>query len=113
MATKTSSSDVSAPNSNREIISDDDLIRGFVLALGAGGRKARTIFIYEDSIRRLSTFARSLGLPILATMDRTVVRHWLSSHFSGDKTGLEDRIKHYQSVGLHRRLPPPNINSHA
>ena len=86
MVSKTSSSDVSAPNSGREPISDDDLIRGFVLALGAGGRKARTLFIYEDSIRSLSEFARGLGLPGLATMDRTHIRHWLTSlHQKGNK----------------------------
>ena len=35
MVSKSSSSDVSAPNAIREPISDDDLIRGFLLALGA------------------------------------------------------------------------------
>ena len=75
MTTKTSRSDVSAPNSNREQISDKDLIRGFILALGAGGRKAKTLYIYEESIQMLSDFAESLGLPSLATMDRKVVRH--------------------------------------
>ena len=86
MATKRSSSDVYAPNYNREPISDEDLIRGFILALGAGGRKAKTLTIYEDSIRMLSDFARSLGLPSLATMDRTHVRHWLTSlHQKGNK----------------------------
>ena len=79
MVSKSSSSDVSAPNYGPEPISDDDLIRGFILALGAGGRKSRTLFIYEDSIRKLSDFARSLSLSGLATMDRIVVRHWLSS----------------------------------
>ena len=86
MVSKTSSSNVNAPNSGRELISDDDLIRSFVLALGAGGRKSRTLFIYEDSIRRLSEFTRSLGLPGLATMDRIHIRHWLSSlHQHGNK----------------------------
>ncbi len=86
MTSRSSSSDVSASNSSREPISDDDLIRGFILALGAGGRKPRTLFIYEDSIRKLSDFARNLGLSGLATMDRVVVRHWLSSlHQRGNK----------------------------
>ncbi len=86
MVAKRSSSDVYAPNSNRESISDDDLIRGFVRALGAGGRKSGTLFIYEDSIRALSKFARNLGLPSLAIMDRTHIRHWLSSlHQKGNK----------------------------
>ena len=79
MVSKASSSDVSAPNFNREPMSDEDLIRGFILALGAGGRKAKTLTIYYDSIRMLSDFARSLGLPGLATMDRTHIRHWLTS----------------------------------
>ena len=86
MVSKTTSSDVSAPNSVREPISDDDLIRGFILALGAGGRKSRTLFIYEDSIRNLSDFARTLGLSRLAAMDRVVIQHWLSSlHQQGNK----------------------------
>ena len=86
MVSKSSSSDVSASNYGPEPISDDDLIRGFILALGAGGRKSRTLFIYEDSIRKLSDFARSLSLSGLATMDRIVVRHWLSSlHQQGNK----------------------------
>ena len=86
MVAKPSSSDVNAPNSDRGLISDDDLIRGFIMALGAGGRKSRTLFIYEDSIRSLSDFARNLGLPSLATMDRTYIRHWLSSlHQKGNK----------------------------
>ena len=76
MVSKSSSSEVSAPNFNRESISDEDLIRGFLLALGAGGRKGKTLHIYEESIRMLSDFAQSLGLPSLATMDRTHIRHW-------------------------------------
>ena len=47
MASKSSSSDVSASNHSSEPLSDDDLIRGFTLALGAEGRKPRTLFIYE------------------------------------------------------------------
>ena len=35
MVSKTSSSDVSAPTLSREPISDEDLLRGFLLALGA------------------------------------------------------------------------------
>ena len=85
MTTKSSSSDVSAANYNRESTSED-LIRGFLLALGAGGRKAKTLDIYQKSIVALSDFARSLGLPGLATMDRTHIRHWLTSlHQKGNK----------------------------
>ena len=51
MTSKTTSSDICAANSEPESIPDDDLIRGFLLSLGAGGRKQRTLFIYEDSIR--------------------------------------------------------------
>ena len=81
MVSRTSSSDV-----NHESISDDDLLRGFILALAAGGRKQETLIIYEDSIRMLSEFARSLGLPGLAATDRNVVRHWLTSlHQKGNK----------------------------
>ena len=54
--------------------------------MGARGRKQRTLFIHEDSIRRLSEIASGLGLPGLATMDRNVVRHWLTSlHQRGNK----------------------------
>ena len=86
MVSKTSSSDVSAPTLSREPISDEDLLRGFLLALGAGGRKQKTLHIYEESIRMLSDFAQSLGLPGLAAMDRTHIRHWLASlHQKGNK----------------------------
>ena len=51
MVSKRSSSDVNAPNFGREPISDEDLIRGFILALGAWGRKEKTLTIYYDSIR--------------------------------------------------------------
>ena len=86
MAAKSSSSDVYAPNYNRESISDEDLIRGFLLALGAGGRKDKTLDIYQKSIAALSNFAQNLGLPGLATMDRTHIRHWLASlHQKGNK----------------------------
>ena len=92
MATKTSGSDVSAPKSNRKPISYDDLIRGVVLALGAGGRKARTLVIYEGIKRGLSKFARSLGHSVLATMDRNVVRHCPSSlHQAGNKAATTPR----------------------
>ena len=50
MAQQSSSSDVSTPNFNREPISDEDVIRGFILALGAGGGKQKTLTICEDSI---------------------------------------------------------------
>ena len=77
---------ISAPDSNLEWRSDEELVRGFLLALGAGGRKQRTLQIYEDSIRRLSDFAGFQGLPGLATMDRTHIRHWLTTlHQKGNK----------------------------
>ena len=86
MASTRSSSDVYAPNFNAETVPDEDLIRGFLLALGAGGRKAKTLHIYEESIFMLLKFARSLGLPGLAAMDRTHIRHWLASlHQKGNK----------------------------
>ena len=86
MVSKTSSSDVNAPNYPEEPISDEDLILGFILALGVGGRKQKTLTIYEDSIQMLSDFARSLGLPGLSAMNRTHIRHWLTSlHQRGNK----------------------------
>ena len=58
MVSGTSSSDVCAPNVERGPISYEDLLRGVVLALRAGGRKEKTLLIYEDSIRMFSEFAR-------------------------------------------------------
>ena len=57
MVTERSSSDISAPNFKGSPIADNELIRGFILALGAGGRKERTLYIYEESIRTISDFA--------------------------------------------------------
>ena len=87
MVTKSSSSDVPAPNSHEslaprdvsESISDDALLRGFTLSLGASGRAEKTLSIYAKSVRALSQFALDRGLPGLSEMDRNVVRHWLTS----------------------------------
>ena len=79
MATESASSHVRAPNSRPEALSDDLLLRGFLLSLGAAGRKPKTAEVYRDSIRALSDFAHGLGLPGLVEMDRTVIRHWLTS----------------------------------
>ena len=88
MPPKTSRSHTSAPNYQVEPISDEDLIRGFLLDLGASGRTARTAVIYGDSINRLSAFARIMGFPPLAIMGRDHVRHWLSSLYqAGNKPG--------------------------
>jgi len=75
VVSQSSRSDITTPNFKREQVSDEDVIRGFILALGAGGRKQRTLTIYEDSIRMLSVFARDLGLPGLTAVDRTHIRH--------------------------------------
>ena len=86
MLSKSSSSELSAPNFDQEPTSDDGLLRGFLLSLEAGGRKEKTLYIYEESIRMLSDFAESLGLPGLASMDRTHVRYWLTRlHQKGNK----------------------------
>ena len=74
MVSQSSRSDITTPNFKREQVSDEDVIRGFILALGAGGRKQKTLTIYEDSIRMLSVFARDLGLPGLTAVDRTHIR---------------------------------------
>ena len=88
MASKTSRWHVSAPNFPPEPISDEVLIRGFLLDLGASGRSSKTLFIYGDSVRRLSDFARNMGFSPLATMGRDHVRHWLASmHQAGTKPG--------------------------
>jgi len=89
---------VSGPNSNLECKSDDELVRGFLLALGAGGRKQRTLQIYEDSIRMISNFAGSQGLPGLATMERFHIRHWLTTlHQKGNKPSTVS--VRYRSLG--------------
>ena len=88
MKTRTPSSHVSVANYQLEPISDQDLIRGFLLDLGASGRSEKTLFIYGDSIRRLSAFGHDLGFPPLATMGKDHVRHWLASlHQKGNKPG--------------------------
>ena len=80
------SSHVSVPNYQDEPISDEDLIRGFLLDLGASGQSPKTLFTYGDSVRRLSAFGRELGFPPLAVMVNDHVRHWLSSlHQIGNK----------------------------
>jgi len=63
MPTKTPSSHVSVPNYQSEPISDEDLIPGFLLDLGASGRSSKTLFICGDSVKRLSAFGRELGFP--------------------------------------------------
>ena len=86
MAVKAASSHKSASNYALDPISDEQLIRGFILSLGASGRKAKTLHIYEESVRKLSQFAMELGLPGLAKMSRIDVRHWLMAlHQSGNK----------------------------
>ena len=75
MVPRSSRSDITTPNFKREQVSDEDVIRGVILALGAGGRKQKPPTIYEDSIRMLPVFARDLGLPGLTAMDRTHIRH--------------------------------------
>ena len=88
MSTQMSSSDVSAPNYHPEPISDEDLIRGFELSLGASGRRDKTLQVYTDSIKALSNYAREEGLPPLAAMNREHVRYWLTSlHKKGNKPG--------------------------
>ncbi len=80
------SSQVPVPNYHEEPISDDDSARGFLLDLGASGRSEKTIFIYGDSVKRLSAFGHELGFPPLALMDKDHVRHWLTSlHQKGNK----------------------------
>jgi integrase/recombinase XerC len=86
MADTRASSHVSVPNYQLEAISDEGLIRVFLLDLGASGRAAKTTYIYGDSVKRLSAFGRELGFPPLALMDKDHVRHWLSSlHQTGNK----------------------------
>ena len=63
MVAKRSNSDVSAPNFTREPISDVDLIRGFLLALGAGGRKQKTLDIYEKASSPFPTSPGVSGYP--------------------------------------------------
>ena len=46
MVSRTSSSDIYAPVVERGPISDDDLLLSFLLALGAGGRKEKTLLNY-------------------------------------------------------------------
>ena len=63
MNARSSSSLSYSPNFQPGIPSDDTLIRGFILALGAAGRKETTLYIYDESIRSLSSFAKERDLP--------------------------------------------------
>ena len=77
-----------SPPITTETISDIDLIRGFLLELGASGRVQRTQDVYQGAVQHLSSFARKMGFPPLATMERDHVRHWLSSLYkAGNKPG--------------------------
>jgi site-specific recombinase XerD len=78
----------SASNSLHEPISDEDLIRGFLLDLGATGRVDRTRAIYGGAVRHLSAFARKEQMPCLVEMQRDHVRFWLQSLYDrGNKPG--------------------------
>jgi site-specific recombinase XerD len=86
VATKSSSSHVSASNYQSECVSDEDLIRGWKLDLSARGLAKGTLSIYSDSVQRLSKFAKGMDFPPLAEMGRQHVRHFLASlHQAGNK----------------------------
>ena len=88
MSAQSSNSHSSAPNYSSEIISDETLMRGFRLDLGAAGRAEKTQSIYCESTTQLSQFAESMGFPGLAQMNKDHVRHWLASlHKKGNKPG--------------------------
>jgi len=91
------SSQVPVPNYHEEPISDDDSARGFLLDLGASGRSEKTIFIYGDSVKRLSAFGHELGFPPLALMDKDHVRHWLTSLHQKDNKPASVHVR-YRSV---------------
>ena len=74
MVSRTSGSELSAPNYNHEPLLDEYLSRGFFLTLGAGGCKEKSLHTCEESIRMLFDFARNPGFPGLATTDRTHLR---------------------------------------
>ena len=71
------SSHGSAPNFPLEPISDDDLLRGYFLALGAEGRKDKTLVTCQESLDQLRTFARREELPPLIALERDHLRAWL------------------------------------
>ena len=95
MKNRRPSSHVYAPNFQPEPISNDDLIRGFLLALGGSGRRERTLEIYGQSLKMLSDFVRSNGLPCLVEMQAEHVRFWLKS--------LYDRGNKHSSVSVRYR----------
>jgi hypothetical protein len=63
MTNNSSRSHVSVPNFGLEPISDEDLIRGFLLDLGTSGRSEKTIFIYGDSAPSALGVRPEYGLP--------------------------------------------------
>ncbi len=66
MKNRRPNSHLSAPNVQPEPISDEDLIRSFLLALGSSGKREKTLTIYGESVKMLSNFARAEGMPCLA-----------------------------------------------
>ena len=76
------SSHVFLPNHQEEPISDEDLIREFLLDLRPSDRYEKDILIYGDSAKRLSAFGREPGFPPLALMNDppewSAVADWLS-----------------------------------
>lgn len=86
MKTKNTSSHVSAPNVTSGLIADEQLLKGFLLAMGASGRKPKTLIVYEESIGKLSAFGKGMGFPPLVAMTPEHVRHWLMClHQRGNK----------------------------
>jgi site-specific recombinase XerD len=97
MVKKRPRSHVYAPNYKPEAISDEDLTRGSLLDLGASGRSPKTLFIYGDSVKRLSAFARDLDFPPLAVMDKDHVRHWLLSLYENENKPATVHVR-YRSI---------------
>ena len=63
MVSKRSSSDISAPNFPGKAITDDNLIRGFILALGAGGRKEKLSISMKEASGCFRTSPREPWAP--------------------------------------------------
>ncbi|MFH1483249.1 MAG: tyrosine-type recombinase/integrase [Chloroflexota bacterium] len=79
MKTGRPKSHIYAPNVQAEPISNEDIIRSFLLSLGGSGRVERTLETYGQALRMLVEFAKREGLPALVEMEPDHLRYWLQS----------------------------------
>ncbi len=88
MKTLRPKSHVYAPNVQPEPISNEDIVRSFLLGLGGAGRVEKTLETYGQSLRMFVEFAKMEGLPPLVEMEPDHLRYWFQSLYKrGNKPG--------------------------